>query len=376
MNRAINYPEGIKGLNLKGLQNQIVKVALVASFAIASLVVPAGAAQAAEPAYPVMNTSEYPPDGVYWRSAPDWNSAIRITGHGYYAGDSVRLKCWEYGSNVPRPDGGSNLIWYQADNVTRPGSPVGANSGWMNAHFVNDGTGPNQVAPGVIRCGSTPPPPPPPPPAVTTVYFSPFEAGTYEPANQPVVQNAAFSKWTVSGSRCNTKNAINNVPGTATVLSGWSIGRLGPVYALARMSPAQRSTIKHVFVIDPGTYGDLAGGCDNTAVQTSEGPLTFRRPGWILGEWLSKNPGARLTIMAGNLTAQDRHRSIQNIYFNDIRQWGQGVRNRVSVCNYDRTGHTEMFLQFNQFMNSAPVTSSCPSSAAGVKPTLAWPWHP
>ena len=117
-----------------------------------------GVAAAAEPVYPVMNTSEYPPDGIYFRNSPDWNNTSRITGLGVFAGDQVRLKCWENGTNVPRLDGGSNTVWYLADNVTRPTSPAGGNSGWLNAHFVNDGTGPNEVAPGVIRCGTAPPP--------------------------------------------------------------------------------------------------------------------------------------------------------------------------------------------------------------------------
>jgi hypothetical protein len=114
---------------------------------------------AADAVYPVMNTSEYPPDGINFRSAPDWNARVAITGYGVYAGEHVRLKCWELGSNVPRRDGGSNTIWYQTDNVSRPSVAGRANSGLLNAHFVNDGTGPNQVAPGVTRCGSAAPTP-------------------------------------------------------------------------------------------------------------------------------------------------------------------------------------------------------------------------
>ena len=45
-----------------------------------------GVATASEPVYPVMNTSEYPPDGIYFRNSPDWNNTSRITGFGVFAG--------------------------------------------------------------------------------------------------------------------------------------------------------------------------------------------------------------------------------------------------------------------------------------------------
>jgi len=109
---------------------------------------------AAAPVHPVMNTGEYPPDGVYFRNSPQWNDTSRISGWGVYAGNRVQLRCWGTGTDVPRRDGGRNTLWYRALNVTRPGAPGGReNSGWINAHFVNDGTGPGQVVSGVPRCG-------------------------------------------------------------------------------------------------------------------------------------------------------------------------------------------------------------------------------
>lgn len=122
---------------------------------------------AAGPVYSVMNTSEYPPDGVYFRTAPDWAKADRTAGFGVYAGDRVQLRCHASGTNVPRRDGGTNTIWYQADNTSRTTVAGRANAGWINAHFVNDGTGPNQVAPGVPACGAGPAPVPAPTPTPT-----------------------------------------------------------------------------------------------------------------------------------------------------------------------------------------------------------------
>jgi len=134
---------------VKPIVSALSTILLVAS-AVAATATPA----LADAVYPVMNTSEYPPDGINFRSGPDWNTRVALTGYGVYAGESVRLKCWTTGSNVPRRDGGSNIIWYQADNVSRPSAAGRANSGWINAHFVNDGTGPNEHVGGVPDCNA------------------------------------------------------------------------------------------------------------------------------------------------------------------------------------------------------------------------------
>jgi len=89
--------------------------------AVGSLVlVPGWAGAATGPVYPVMNTSEYPPDGVYFRNSPNDADAIRVTGIGVYAGERVALQCHLNGTNVQRRDGGVNTVWYLACNVTRP----------------------------------------------------------------------------------------------------------------------------------------------------------------------------------------------------------------------------------------------------------------
>lgn len=119
----------------------------------------------ADPVYPVMNTSEYPPDGVYFRNSPNDADAIRITGVGVYAGERVALHCFTHGTNVQRRDGGVNTVWYLATNLTRPTAAGRTNEGWINAHFINDGTGPGQTAPTVPACNTTAAPPPAPAPS-------------------------------------------------------------------------------------------------------------------------------------------------------------------------------------------------------------------
>ena len=105
-------------------------------------------ASAASPVFPVMNTSEQPPDGVWFRDNPN-ASGPRLNGYGVYAGDRVQLQC--YGTGTPIGPY-ANHIWYRAANLTRPNATGRPNVGWLNAHFINDGKNTNVVDPGVPAC--------------------------------------------------------------------------------------------------------------------------------------------------------------------------------------------------------------------------------
>lgn len=108
----------------------------------------------AGPTFSVMNAE----GGIYWRSAPDWNTAVRVTGFGVYNGEIIEPHCYEAGAgNVP---GSADYMWEYASDVTGPGY----GTGWVNEHFINDGQPINQPSPGVPPCH----PPPPPAPGVST----------------------------------------------------------------------------------------------------------------------------------------------------------------------------------------------------------------
>src|SRR4051794_21976573 len=103
-------------------------------FAAAAVALPASAF--ADPTFPVMNTSEQPPDGVWFRYGPDPSQTERITGLGVYQGEHVRVKCFTVGT----PFGPySNNIWYYAYDVERPSVTGRSNEGWINTHYVDDG---------------------------------------------------------------------------------------------------------------------------------------------------------------------------------------------------------------------------------------------
>ncbi len=101
------------------------------------------------PVFGVMNTSESPPDGVWFRNSPHTGDTDRVTGHGVYSGESVQLQCYGYGDSVGRYN---DSLWYFVTNVSRPTNAGVANSGWLNAHYINDNVQANQIDDGVPSC--------------------------------------------------------------------------------------------------------------------------------------------------------------------------------------------------------------------------------
>ena len=110
--------------------------------------------------FPVANTSESAPDGVYFRNSPHTADTSRTPGVGVFMGEQVRLICFAFGDAVGPYD---DSLWYDVANVTRPTSNGTANVGWLNAHYIADGRAANQVDAGVPACAGYSPAPPPAP---------------------------------------------------------------------------------------------------------------------------------------------------------------------------------------------------------------------
>jgi len=110
--------------------------------------------------------------GIYWRSAPDWNTPEAIPGNGVYEGTTIAVRCYQAGTSVP---GSNDTMWEQASIAAGPGS----GSGWINEHFIDDGAALNQPSHGVPPCGGTPPAttsPPKAPPKPTEQVLVPDPA--------------------------------------------------------------------------------------------------------------------------------------------------------------------------------------------------------
>ena len=106
--------------------------------------------------FPVMNTSETQPDGVFFRNSATNNDTDRVTGHGVYASNTIQVFCYTYGEQTGPY---KTTVWYFAKNVTRPtvGNPAVQdnavpNVGYINSHYVNDHMTGNKPYPGIPAC--------------------------------------------------------------------------------------------------------------------------------------------------------------------------------------------------------------------------------
>jgi hypothetical protein len=114
-------------------------------------------ADASGPVFTVMNTSETPPDGVWFRNSPHTADTSRITGLGVYKNERVELQCYAWGDSV-KPY--NNTLWYKVANVSRPTVAGRANVGYLNAHYINDGKNANVLDAGVPQCKASSSPTP------------------------------------------------------------------------------------------------------------------------------------------------------------------------------------------------------------------------
>jgi hypothetical protein len=138
--------------------------------AVTLAVVLAPAAALADPTFGVMNAS----GGIYWRSGPDWNTAEAVAGNGFYPDTTIAVHCYQSGAgNVP---GSADTMWEQAS--VAGGSGTG--SGWINEHFVNDGSSINQPSPGVPPCNA---PAPPAQPSITASIGGQYGCGNCSALN-------------------------------------------------------------------------------------------------------------------------------------------------------------------------------------------------
>ncbi len=151
------------------------------------------------PVFTVMNTSETPPDGVWFRRSPHVADTDSVTGHGVYMGEQVQLRCFSWGDAV---GAFGNTLWYNVLNISRPSNAGVENSGYLSAHYINDGLAANQVDSGVPDCSAAPSPAPTqaptpgggasPPPNSVTCY------GDYCSGRDPQTTGCAADATTVA----------------------------------------------------------------------------------------------------------------------------------------------------------------------------------
>jgi hypothetical protein len=142
---------GVRAIPKPGELRRCVRLVFVLAVGVWFLVLTSFAT--ADPTLGVMNAT----GGIYWRSALDWNTAVRVSGFGFYPGTIIAVHCYQPGAaNVP---GSADYMCEYATDV----AGRGYGTGWINEHFMNDGQPINQPSPGVPPCN----PPPPPPASIT-----------------------------------------------------------------------------------------------------------------------------------------------------------------------------------------------------------------
>jgi hypothetical protein len=344
--------------------------AVVALLAVAAW--SAAPANAEQPVFPVMNTSEEPPDGVWFRTAADPGQTTRTDGVGIYAGEHLRVRCFAVGT----PFGPHhNDIWYYAVNVERPTAAGRSNEGWMNTHYVDDGMTADNPHPSVPRCaradgnGDAPVRRAP-----AAMYFSPYDGqDTYRVKDGSTIEVNKKTWWKGCGGSRHAydigKQALGGRP--AKTLAGWSAGRLGVLFFLKHATDDELRQLRYVLLIDPGDLDIMT--CDSTLAGGGLG-------GVYLARWLSANPNAHLVVISASWTRSGRSKGIQEVYFNPIRDWskqnGSKLERRVLTCNYTM-GHDPYSFTASRYWIAHEIgRSACPRLRENGRAYPGAGWHP
>jgi hypothetical protein len=251
----------------------------------------------------------------------------------------------------------------------------------LNAHYINDGKSANVIDAGVPECVNNLPPsagPSAPPIGKLVVYYSGKGSAGAPKArilgvDRDLTADGSYDgKWTPSMHCVPDQRAVNFASKDINRLAGWSLGRLGPIYALKYMrdhnQTARAKRINYVLMYDPGAPADF-GDCDydHPKVQADS----------TLAWWLQLSSDNRFVILSGNDTAINHHETIQRAYFPAIKRAGTIVRKQVMVCNYELS-HEATYNNYAYLMtNNARLFTtqgldSCPRQGS----TRVWGWNP
>lgn len=263
------------------------------------------------------------------------------------------LMCQVYGERVQV----GSLVTSIWDRVR---TPDGA-TGYMTDAGINETPGGTSFDPRLPRCGGS---------SGGSAYFKPRDWWPPDPdAHADYVVTKAG--WSIGDCAfVNGGNYPDVIGGRrVTTLAGWSLGRLGPTYAMQHDFARVGASITSIVLYDPGGWDEYLGegSCDRQFDQSE-----------LYARWLGLSTGNRLLILAGEITrdaahpdAQGRlHQGIQRGLFGRIR--GTALARQVLICNYDDLGHPAVLSSFADVVRDGP-RSNCPT-AAGV--VLHGQWHP
>jgi hypothetical protein len=103
----------------RGKPSMMIKVGISTALTVGALAVFSATPAFAARTFGTMNDA----GGVYWRSAPDWNTPVAQSGNGFYSNTQVSVSCYQLGAgNIP---GSANRMWVKASVVSGSGSQAG-----------------------------------------------------------------------------------------------------------------------------------------------------------------------------------------------------------------------------------------------------------
>lgn len=308
--------------------------------------------------------------GIYFRTDPNnWDSRGSLAG---VDGDEVTLRCVIEGMAVGQFE---NHIWYKADNAK--------GSGLLPDHYLDTPVKANEYLAGMPRCDES-----------ESQQAETQQAKTlfYAPQAEPFGGQAPFADiglpkdvWFTSGS-CSPNRAVpGDLPPTVNTLSGWSVGRIGPVFFLKSASDEQKRRIHRIVLFDPGATSDMEDDSFVKKVGKTILGKSVDRPcdddvsidvNGTLASWLSSDPQNQLVIFTGkdtemksddaNPASKSNFTALWKHYLAGI--WNEPFAQRATICDYSMMEHHEVLREFSGQVRS--WNGNCPQ---GHNLTV---WHP
>ena len=270
----------------------------------------------------------------------------------------------------------NNKIWYKADNAK--------GTGMLPDHFLDTPIKANQYLAGMPRCDEDNASKGP---VITSVFYSPLSSPTglseFENTGKPANLNLKYDDW--GDETCSPYKATQNIPASVTTLSGWSAGRMGPIFFL---KAGRSSQIHRIVLFDPGATSDME---DDSAIRKAYKSLRGEKPdrpcddnqdidvSGTLASWLASDDQNRLVIFAGKDTemkVNDRDPSSKSTFAALWKHylagaWNKPFAQQATICDYNFLSHEDAYRKFAEQVQD--WNGTCPSPAGVPTPTT---WHP
>lgn len=176
-------------------------------------------------------------------------------------------------------------------------------------------------------------------------------------ATHEFVHTRDSDRWDTytASTTCATHKADDFEAGSANVLVGWSIGRLGPIYFLAQ-SQNRWDEIDTIWLLDPGDEGRMTGSPQNGNCDNELPAL----PAEYLRRWLIEDASRNLVILSGALSESDNRAGVERFYLAGFDTTQLYAQTRLCLIDDDDEvfNHDNRLVQF--FVPFTTGAARCP----------------